>query len=155
MLLSRLNITHAGRLEVLRAEEEQEEPELYTKSSSPSEELCPSSSEDTYMEGDVLLAVAWRKYLKLGMNDEYARRMSSPEFSTVLKRVKLRYSELLTAACSLCGNTDFIGEVGTLFKCDRCGLAKYCGRRCQEKDWVDRHRIECPFLATLSFVRCF
>ncbi len=56
--------------------------------------------------------------------------------------------KLLTKAnCALCGRDELVDPVSEngnleLKRCSRCKKARYCGSRCQKKDWP-RHKQEC------------
>ena len=106
-------------------------------------------------ENDLDVIAAWREFLELPSNEMYNCRKTLPHFSVVLHRVGLRFAELQIECCSGCGKVCFEEGESALMLCDKCKYACYCSETCRSRDWDSRHRVECPFLASLIYMDHF
>ena len=65
-------------------------------------------------------------------------------FEKILRQ-NLKYSYNNKCWYKNCNNTN---KNGKLFRCVKCGLAKYCGKEHQIKDWNKRHKKHCKHVLT-------
>jgi hypothetical protein len=70
-----------------------------------------------------------------------------------IKEIELGYEEASprSTVCFSCGSQGDSDTPVKLSKCSKCGVAAYCSRDCQLKDWKDgRHKMACPSYARVA-----
>lgn len=70
-----------------------------------------------------------------------------------IKEIELGYKEASPrrTVCFSCGSQGDSDTPAILSKCSKCGVAAYCSRDCQLKDWKDgRHKMACPSYARVA-----
>mmetsp|Transcript_16589 Transcript_16589/g.37976 ORF Transcript_16589/g.37976 Transcript_16589/m.37976 type:complete len:250 (+) Transcript_16589:52-801(+) len=68
-----------------------------------------------------------------------------------IKEIELGYKKTpeRSTVCFSCGKPPAPGK--KLSKCSKCGVAAYCSRECQLKDWKEgRHKMACPSYARVA-----
>lgn len=74
---------------------------------------------------------------------------NQPNVIQWIKEIELGYNENapLSLVCFSCGTK----TAEKLSKCSKCGVAAYCSRECQVKDWKEgRHKMACPSYARVA-----
>ncbi|EJD46754.1 hypothetical protein AURDEDRAFT_113626 [Auricularia subglabra TFB-10046 SS5] len=127
--------------------------------------LLDGRAEQTYLL-DLLLALHFRGKLPrqavperalaripgyvtdFGLEDDAAMQTGFPLriMLRYLRRMRLR----VDCAAPGCGRHSHESTTGHMFPvCARCGLATYCSRACQKRDWAGAHRDVCDILREL------
>ncbi|KAI0667218.1 hypothetical protein C8Q78DRAFT_394474 [Trametes maxima] len=56
----------------------------------------------------------------------------------------------LAASCAFCNLDETAGRPEGLQRCSRCKMTRYCGEKCQKRDWR-RHKVACGMVHSVAF----